>query len=496
MDGGAGADTLDLSAYHTAQNVLLTGTGATDGFAGSAGAAAFTDINTLIGSATATPQTLTGTNLNAVWTVGVGGNDTYTVGPDALAFSHYQNLTGGSGTDEFIVATGATFAGVLDGGAGNNTLVGPNQNAVWDLTGADAGDIQGVAASFKNIGTLEGGSANDDFVIHSGATLTGVLDGGGGDNTLTGPNQGEVWGVTGVNSGYLSGAISPFLNIQNLIGGSGDDDFVFSNGGAVTGFIDGGAGIDGLDFSAFAAAQNVVLTGLGATDGFTGTAAGVGGGFTNIDGLAGSAGSVLTGLNANSSWALAAVSGYEAVGRVLTFASFGTVNGGSAADSFEVLGVPGPLVVNGGGGGDVFDVNDPAAITAPLIVNQGAQLTVDDSAGAAPEVATITESSVGSSPGDSLFGPGGLLRYFNMEALTFLGGPFGNTINVAATVQGAPLTVDAGAGNDAVRVYINPYIGYSNVLIDGQGGANSLQIIDETGGAVVHNNPSGPDRAS
>ncbi len=207
VDGGAGADTLNLSAYLTAQNALLTGTGAIDGFAGSVGAltTAFTDIDTLIGSATAAPQTLTGANLAAGWNIGVGGADTYTASGLTLHFSSYQNLTGGANVDSFVVATGATFPGAIDGGGGANTLTGPNQNAVWDLIGTDAGDIQGVVGSFQNILEVIGGSGNDDFIVHAGAALMGGIDGGGGDNTLTGPNQNEVWGVTGVNSGYLSG---------------------------------------------------------------------------------------------------------------------------------------------------------------------------------------------------------------------------------------------------------------------------------------------------
>ncbi len=127
-----------------------------------------------------------------------------------------------------------------------------------------------------------------------------------------------------------------------------------------------------------------------------------------------------------------------------------------------------------------------------MIVNQGAQLTVDDTAAAGQTDASITESSVGSSPGDFLFGPGGQLHYFNIGALTFAGGAFGNTVNLVAKVAGMPIAVYAGAGNDVVNVYVNNLSNYSNVAVDGQGGANGLQVIDEVGGAVIHNLPTGP----
>ena len=189
IDGGAGADTLDFSLCTTVQNVTLTGLGATDGFAGTLAAVGggFTNINAIIGSATASPETMTGTNLNAVWTIGVGGADTYTIGANSIGFSNYQNLTGGSGNDSFIVATGATAAGVIDGGGGNNTLTGPNLDETWHITGANSGSITGVVAMFQNIQNLIGGSGADDFVFSNVGTLSGTLDGGAGATSSTCP---------------------------------------------------------------------------------------------------------------------------------------------------------------------------------------------------------------------------------------------------------------------------------------------------------------------
>ena len=497
IDGGAGSDTLDFSAVTTAQNVTLTGLGGTDGFAGTEAAISggFTNIDQVIGSATATPQTLTGTNLDAVWTLGVGGADTYAVGANTLAFSNYQNLTGGSGKDDFVVATGATFGGVIDGGGGSNTLTGPNQNTVWNVTGTNSGNITGVVASFVRIENLVGNSAPNTFVLGPSGVLTGVINGGvGGGNTLIGPNRNVVWDLTGPNAGAVQGA-ALFINIQNLTGGTAADDFVFSNGATISGVLDGGAGGDSLDFSASTTAPGVQLTGLGATDGFAGVVAAIGGGFTDIEGLVGQPTSVLVGLNVNSAWFIAAGGAeYQAAGRVLTFQAFGTIDGGAAINSFVVSGLSAALTLNGGGGG-LFYVTNVTAVAALLTVEggpAGEQLVVDDTGGLAGRTVTVTADSIGAAPTDSLFGPGGLLTYASMQAVTFLGGPFGNTINLLSKTPDSALTLDAGAGDDVVNVYVSSQSGYVNVLVDGQGGADGLRVVDVTGGAVIKNLAAGP----
>ena len=285
--------------------------------------------------------------------------------------------------------------------------------------------------------------------------------------------------------------IGSFQNIQNLLGGTGADNFVFAAGGSVAGVIDGGAGIDGLDFSAEATAQRVTLTGPGAIDGFSGTVAAVGGGFTNINGLAGNQSAVLTGLNQNSIWYIGTTSQYATVGRYLTFTSFGTVDSGSAIDAFVVTGVPTALTLNSGNGADLFDVMNVTNVTAALTV-VGGRLEVDDTAGTAGRVVTVTADSIGGGGGDSLFGPGGVLNYFDLQTLAFLGGAFGNTIDLVSQALGTSIVLDTGAGNDVVNVYVGPQSGYVGVVVNFEGGANGMQFFDETGGAVIKNLSAGP----
>src|SRR5262249_6794041 len=71
----------------------------------------------------------------------------------------------------------------------------------------------------------------------------------------------------------------------SLAGGGGAADFIFADKAGVTGTIDGGTGPSTLDWSAVQTARDVVLAGLGTSQGFAGTEATISGGFTDIDTL-------------------------------------------------------------------------------------------------------------------------------------------------------------------------------------------------------------------
>jgi hypothetical protein len=100
--------------------------------------------------------------------------------------------------------------------------------------------------------TINGGTGGYNTVsipnsIPAGATVT-VHGGVGGPNTLAGPNAANTWSLHGVDAGAINGNIL-FDDIQNLVGGNGDDDFVFGDGAFLSGSIDGGAGFNILDYS-------------------------------------------------------------------------------------------------------------------------------------------------------------------------------------------------------------------------------------------------------
>src|SRR5262249_20225202 len=150
----------------------------------------------------------------------------YITGPnagnvDGVTFTGFQNLTGGSGNDTFVFSNGQSVTGTIDGGGGTNTLVGPNANEVWYITGTNYGNVGRV--TFTNVHGLTGGSGNDAFVFTYVQGVIGTINGGGRSIPDALPNANETWYITGPNAGTVGGV--SFANVQNLTGGSGNDTF-------------------------------------------------------------------------------------------------------------------------------------------------------------------------------------------------------------------------------------------------------------------------------
>ena len=120
-------------------------------------------------------------------------NKTYTIaggtfqrtGSASITYGGLSSLSvnGGHGADRYII--GGTSAGVattINGGAGINTLVGPDVASTWNITGANAGTVGNV--TFAAVENLTGGTGVDAFVFSAGAKVTGKIDGGGGGDWL------------------------------------------------------------------------------------------------------------------------------------------------------------------------------------------------------------------------------------------------------------------------------------------------------------------------
>jgi len=106
---------------------------------------------------------------------------------------------------------------------------------------------------------------------------------GASGDTLVGGNAANVWSITGTNAGQVGGVT--FSGFSNLTGGSQADTFAFVNGGSVSGAVNGGGGVNALDYSAYVGDIVVDLA--------LGTATGVGGGVAGIANVTGSHGNDL-----------------------------------------------------------------------------------------------------------------------------------------------------------------------------------------------------------
>jgi len=171
-------------------------------------------------------------------------------------------LNGGSGDDTF---SGGAGNDVINGGAGNDTAdySYTNQPVVVTLNGSSNSTVSvgGVDEdTLSNIENLIGGGGNDTFV---GDALDNILDGRGGNDTLIGGDGNDT-----IDGGAGDDQITGDAGNDTLSGGDGND---IIDGGAGDDQINGGAGNDTLsggegDDSLVGDAGNDTLLGNGGND--------------------------------------------------------------------------------------------------------------------------------------------------------------------------------------------------------------------------------------
>ncbi len=222
----------------------------------------------------------------------------------SVTMSGIENITGGSGND---VLTGDANANFLNGAAGDDTLVASGgADSLSGGVNTDAGDtasfaglsggvtinldlssaqvVSGGSVKLSSIENIIGTSGNDFL---RGTALANRLDGGAGDDTFNatfgtdtyiGGSNGasgdtlslSTWTTaTNINLGIataqtVAGATLLLSGIENIIGGSGDDQFT---GTASTNILRGGAGADRLVMSAQSSTGTIdIFDGSAGTD--------------------------------------------------------------------------------------------------------------------------------------------------------------------------------------------------------------------------------------
>ncbi len=356
VSGGAGDNTFDLSQWSNGARAVINGQGGDD---------------TFVGLDVASNWTITTSN---------GGQ----VGD--FTFNNIENLVGGAADDAFVF-NGGIVTGSVDGGSGgvNSLTVGNTENA-WTIERAAGGtvrlgsDVTDPQLPFDNLQQINGGTDTDTFEFAGGTIAS--LNGGTGEDVVTGGNLANTWNITDVNGdsmtvdeGTLTSAlgVTTFSEIENLVGGDVGDTFVYDRNARISRTIDGGDGsANVLDLSSYTTTLTANLSSIGTITGFAGAATGafipVGDAFDNITAinfntLTSTIGDELVGLDSNSQWNFG-TSTYTAAGRSLDFVLGATddVTGGSSTDTFSFAGVNSASVrnVSGAGGVDTIAGNNVA----------------------------------------------------------------------------------------------------------------------------------------
>jgi len=378
--GGTGINRVDLSNITTDTTITLNGV-AINGV---------TKVSQVVGNGNKVFTLNAGNGANT-WTIN-GANDgsVQNAAIGIIDFVDFKNLVGGSGDDNFSVGINGAINSI-SGGAGNNSLAGRNEDSTWNITQAQ-NSITGYVNSFNNIQNLQGGSAADTFnisVAFTGAinagngantfninavtnTLIGgddsdtfilglngkavLLDGGAGAgiNTLFGRNEDTTWNITGANDGDLLDANNikyvSFKRMQTLQGGSSDD--IFNAEVKFNGTFNAGGGANTLVINDVL--ENV--TGGGGSDKFK---FGVNGKVTGtLDGGGGD--DTLTGRDSNGIWTInssnkASLADANGV-YVANFIGIETLNGGAAADTFNINAAF-TGTIDAGAGANTFNIN-------------------------------------------------------------------------------------------------------------------------------------------
>jgi len=435
INGGAGTDTIDLSAELAAVSVDLS-------------TSSFLNIESFIGNNS--NSTFTGSNTANTWTI-TGANSGVV---NTVSFSGFTDLLGNNQTDQFFV-TGGSISGSIAGGAGSDSLTADNVANTWTILGVNQGSVTNING-FSQIENIIGNNQLDAFVFGNGTSISGIVDGGDGsdsadfsaeagsvnialgasaftnielfignniDSTITGPVSSNLWNITGNNDGTI-GAVA-FTNFNNLLGNVSSDAFQFQDGSTITGLVDGGAGLDTVDLSLESGVVNVVLGS---------------GGFANIETFTGNNfTSTLTGDNIANTWVVTAVN-TGSVGSV-NFSGFNNLVGNANTDNFSL---------NGGSiTGNIDGVAGTDSITADNSSNSW----------------TITSADAGSVTGISTFS--------NIENLVGSAGADNFVFVDGSSISGS---VNGGAGTDAVNQAAQT--GIVNITLGGSGYSN---IEDFTG---------------
>ena len=172
-------------------------------------------------------------------TINLGtGGQTLTISAAAAGFNANVTVNGGSGADtiRFNAKTG-TGAYVLNGGGGSDTIVGPDTDVHWDITGAGTGTAIDFTTidqlfTFTSVQTLTGGSADDTFAFGAGATLTGGVDGGAGTDrcrakTSTRSGSPRARAARRPERSRAPGGPDVFHGMERLVGGLHKDTLSF-----------------------------------------------------------------------------------------------------------------------------------------------------------------------------------------------------------------------------------------------------------------------------
>jgi filamentous hemagglutinin family protein len=382
-------------------------------------------------------------------------------------FTGINSIIGGAGNNTFTFLSGGGVSGTIDGGVGGtNTLdySALNTPVTVDLETGTATSTGGISnfhyiKAGKNANTLTGSNSHSNtYEFTADPTVASTVTGGTGNTdtlSFTTSTSNNTWYIYADTTGSV-GNITTFSNIANLVGGTGNDHFIFSDGAVLNGRIYGGTvGTKTLDLGLYS--TPVVMT---VGDVNRGTSTGVTGGYEGINALIGGFGNGTFSVNPGGSIA--------------------SITGGNGSNTFQLLGGNVTTGITGGSGVDNFVFADGAGITGTINGGAGGTNTLNFSAYTAgnPLTFNVTGDNTGTTSKTGNFS----------EINVITGGNGGNTF----TIGGNMTTINMGGGTNTLTLNTGTI-----TTVNGNAGNNTYTInggtIDNLSGSTTSSVLIGPN---
>ena len=457
------------------------------------------------------------------------------------------DIVGGAGDDTFIIGSGITISGMIDGGgdggdmdtlslaSGFNvdsanffettltltfggstlefTLIDIENVVITGLTTAAAATLRAFGTGTLSTGPRTGGAGNDVFMITGDATdstitIDSVIDGAGGDDEFQLSPGGVVASVAFSDTTPMGGAV----HLENI-------ETITLNGGTINGALDASAATTSItinlisgtvDGNISGSEQNDIFTIAGDITGDT-PALDINGVIDGRDAIGGEAGRVRNVLILNTGAVVGGIVFSDQVpsGGALHLQNIETINfeGGTVDGDFDISAAATRTRINmtsgevtgdviGSDHGDTFVLNK--GLTLGGSIDGGGSGSDAFGLGAGLSVTSLTIT--GSSPFTFAGGDADdLPTLISIERFLLAGGTITDDIDVSGSSSGVTFILTAGTigrnilgSNQGERFFLlgdtdgaNPQLAINGV-IDGGGGRDTLDIRNNgNDGAVV-----------
>ncbi|MEA5413652.1 beta strand repeat-containing protein [Synechococcus sp. BA-132 BA5] len=340
LNFGAGTDTLNYASYGSAITVefktVVAGSGTTDinGATGISGVVS--GVENIIGSKF--NDTLDDSAVNSTVVISGANSGIY----NDITFSSIENLLMGGGVDAVTIASGGSISGDVSlGGGSENSLT--------------------LEAGAGSIGSVRSGSGNDSVTIKGGSIIGALDLGDGTDSlSYAGYSSGVSATLSGTNTLSAITAIGGgVIGVENITLSSNNDTFTVADDGILSGALDLGDGNDTLSYAGYTDAVTVSLN--GATSTAAGGATGITGAVSGFETLiGGSSKSDTLNANAGVNTLIVVANGSITLDGSLTVSGFETINLGSGSDSVTLAAQFFGTIDGGAGDSDVLNLNASA----------------------------------------------------------------------------------------------------------------------------------------